>query len=238
MKKLKYKISWSKFVVFLTIILLCSTTTLLAQETMVVGQVVNAADRTPISQVNITFKNTENVVQSNDEGYFLIKTQGKNTTLVFSCIGFKHQEINIKRGQNVGIDVQLQEESTLLQETFVIPGANPALELMKRVRLMRKVNDISQQQGFSAESTEQNLVLLSKINQRTISKRIFDQLKTGNLSKTDSSLVLPLYMAETKFSLTPQKKTGNLEKHFFFTRKRCKNSRKTSRRSGNRIEFL
>ena len=202
---MKSTINKFKFPILLAIaILLISKTS--AQETMVVGQVVNAIDRTPISQVNITFKNTENVVQSNDEGYFLIKTQGKNTTLVFSCVGFKHQEINIKRGQNVGIDVQLQEESTLLQETFVIPGANPALELMKRVRMMRKTNDISQQQGFTAESSEQNLVLLSKINHRTISRRIFDQLKTGNLSKTDSSLVLPLYMAETKFHLTPKQK--------------------------------
>ena len=204
MKSTIYKIRLH-IIVFITFTLSFNIS-LSAQETMVVGQVVNASDHTPIPQVNITFKNTENVVQSNDEGYFLIKTQGKKTTLVFSCIGFKHQEINIKRGQNVGIDVQLQEESTLLQETFVIPGANPALELMKKVRLMRKVNDISQEKGFSAESTEQNLVLLSKISQKTISKRIFDQLKTGNLSKTDSLLVLPLYMAESKFRLAPQKK--------------------------------
>jgi hypothetical protein len=173
---------------------------------MVVGQVLNAADKTPIAQVNVTFKNTDIIVQTNNEGYFLIKTSGKQTKLVFSCIGFKRQEVNIKHGQSVGMDVLLEEESTLLQETFVIPGANPALELMKRVRLMRKVNDISQQQGVSVQSTEQNLILLSKINHQTLSKRIFDQLKNGNLSKFDSSLVLPVYMAESKFVLTSKEK--------------------------------
>ena len=172
--------------------------TLSAQETMVVGQVVNAADRSPIPFVNISFKNTNIFVQSNNDGYFVIKTAGKQTTLVFSCIGFKRQELKIRHGQSVGIDVPLEEESTMLQEAFVIPGINPAVELIRKVRSLAKLNDVTRKPGYSAQSTEQNLVLLSKINQRTVSKRIFDQLKTGNLSKSDSSLVLPLYMAKSK----------------------------------------
>jgi hypothetical protein len=181
--------------------------TLSAQETMVVGQVVNAADRSPIPFVNISFKNTNIFVQSNNDGYFVIKTAGKQTTLVFSCVGFKRLEIKIRHGQSVGIDVPLEEESTMLQEAFVIPGINPAVELMRKVRSLAKLNDVTRKPGYSAQSTEQNLVLLSKVNQRTLSKRIFDQLKTGNLSKSDSSLVLPLYMAESKHIFkTGQKK--------------------------------
>jgi len=203
---LKSVIQKIRFFLTAIVTIMLSIASVSAQETLVVGQVVNAADRTPIPQVNITFKNTNIVVQSNDEGYFIIKNKGKQTSLVFSCVGFKLQEINVKYGQSVGIDVKMEEENTLLQEVFVFPGANPALELMKKVRMMRKANDVSLLSGFSAESTEQNLVLLSKINQRSLSKRIFDQLKKGNLSKTDSSLVLPMYMAETKFSLTPKEK--------------------------------
>lgn len=186
----------------------------MAQETMVVGQVMNSVDKSPISQVNITFKNTNIVERSNEEGYFVIKTSGKHTNLVFSCVGFKTQELRIRHGQSVGIDVQLEEENTLLQEVFVIPGANPALELMKKVRLMAKQNDVSRQTGFQAQSTEQNLVLLSKINQRALSKRIFDQLKKGNISKSDSALVVPLYIAESKFSLIKNQKK-ELSKNIF-----------------------
>jgi hypothetical protein len=203
---LKSVIQKIPFLLTAIVTVMLSIASVSAQETMVVGQVVNAADRTPIPQVNITFKNTNIVVQSNEEGYFIIKNKGKQTSLVFSCVGFKLQEINVKYGQSVGMDIKMEEESTLLQEVFIIPGANPALELIKKVRMMRKANDVSLLNGFSAESTEQNLVLLSKINQRSLSKRIFDQLKKGNLSKTDSSLVLPMYMAETKFSLTPKEK--------------------------------
>ena len=185
-----------------------------AQETTVVGQVLNKLDKSPLSQVNIYFKNSDKTVQTNDEGYFMIHYTGKESTLVFSSVGFKKQQIRVKPGQSVGVQIEMEEENTLLQEVFIIPGANPAMELMKRVRMMRKYNDVSLQTGFKTQSTEQNLVLLSKINQRALSKRIFDQFKKGNLSKTDSSLVLPLYMAESKFSVN-QKGKKELSRNIF-----------------------
>lgn len=185
-----------------------------AQETTVVGQVLNIADKSPLTQVNIYFKNTEKAFQTDDEGYFLIRYTGKESVLIFSSVGFKKKEIRIKPGQSVGVQVEMEEESTLLQEAFIIPGVNPAIDLMKKVRFMRKANDISRKTGFKAQSTEQNLVLLSKINQRSLNKRLFDQLKKGNISKADSSLILPLYMAETKFRLTSTDKK-ELSKNIF-----------------------
>ena len=185
-----------------------------AQETVVVGQIVNIKDKTPIPFVNITFKNSETTAQSNEEGYFIIRTFDKQSTLEFTSIGFKKREIRIKPGQSVGLQVEMQEENTLLQEVFVVPGTNPAIELMKRVRLLKKINDISWQTGFKALSTEQNLVLLSKVNQRSMSKRIFSQLEKGKLSGSDSSMVIPLYMAERKYQITSRDKKEVSKKIF------------------------
>jgi hypothetical protein len=177
-----------------------------AQETTVVGQVLNKSDNSPISGVNISFKNTVQTVQTNEEGYFFIRTMGKQTNLVFSCIGFQKRELKIKPGQSIGVQVTMTEENTLLQEAFIFPGANPAIGFMKKVRMMRNINDISQRKGFNANSTEQNLVLLSKITQHSVSNRIFDQLKKGNIARSDSSLVVPLYMAENDYQLTTKEK--------------------------------
>ncbi|MDR3652888.1 MAG: DUF5686 family protein [Paludibacter sp.] len=196
------------------LIILSATGTLSAQETVVVGQVLNIADKNPIPNVNIQFKNSQNVVQSNEDGYFLIRYRGKESALIFSSIGYQKKEIKIKPGQSVGMQVEMVEENTLLQEAFVVPGVNPAADIMRKVRMLRKANDLSRQTGFSAQSTEQNLVLLSKINQHSLSKRIFDQLKKGNLSKTDSSLVIPLYMAENKYQLTATEK-NQVSKNIF-----------------------
>jgi hypothetical protein len=173
-----------------------------AQETVVVGQVLNIVDKNPVPFVNISFKNSQISTQSNEEGYFMIRTYERKNTLVFTSIGYKKREIKIKPGQSVGLQVELEEENTLLQEVFVIPGSNPALEMMKKVRILTKVNDISRQAGYKALSTEQNLVLLSKITQRSMNKKIYDQLKQGNISGSDSSLVIPLFMAENKYQIT------------------------------------
>ena len=183
-------------------LLLLLSSSIKAQETVVVGQVLNSADKSPVPFVNISFKNSQTGTQSNEEGYFMIRTYERMNILVFSSIGYKKHEIKIKPGQSVGLQVELDEDNTLLQEVFVIPGSNPAMEIMKKVRILTKVNDISRQVGYKALSTEQNLVLLSKITQRSMNRKIFDQLKKGNISGSDSSLVIPLFMGENKYQIT------------------------------------
>ena len=196
MKLFKTKIL---FLILLVITILLSTLKIAAQETVVVGQVLNKTDQSPIPNVNIYFKNTNKGVRSNEDGYFMIRTNENLTTLVFSAVGYKRKEIRVKAGQSVGTQVEMDEENTLLQEVFVIPGANPALEIMKKVRLLKTENDASRRVDYNMKSTEQNLVLLNKVSQRTISKRLFEQLQKGSLSKSDSDLVVPLYMAESNF---------------------------------------
>ena len=193
-------------IVFINILLLLFTSSITAQETVVVGQVLNSTDKTPIPSVNVFFKNSQVVTQSNEEGYFMIRTNDNQNTLVFSSVGYKKHEIRIKPGKSVGLQVEMEQENTLLQEVFVIPGSNPAIEIMKKVRLLINVNDIARQKEFKTTGTEQNLVLLGKINQRSISKRIFDQLKKGKLSGSDSSLVIPLFMSEKKYQITSKDK--------------------------------
>ncbi len=105
----------------------------------------------------------------------------------------------MKAGESVGMEVELMEENTLLQEIFVVPGANPAIEMMKKIRLARKENDASRKPDYKSERTEQNLVLLSKINQRTVNRKIFEQLAKGSVSTNDTALTLPLYMDERNY---------------------------------------
>lgn len=186
----------------LGLLLMVATGLLNAQETLAVGQVLNALDKSPIPDVNIFFKNTDIVVKSNQEGYFMVRTQGKETTVVFSCVGYRRKEMKLKPGQSVGVQVELQEENNQLEEVFVVPGSNPAMDLMRRVRLQKKVNDVTRNPSFSSKRSEQNLVLLGKINQRSVNKRIFEQLSKGAVSQVDSSLTLPLYMAENRYILS------------------------------------
>ncbi|MEI6753204.1 MAG: DUF5686 family protein [Paludibacter sp.] len=178
--------------------LILLTQSLIAQETLVVGQVFNKDDHAPISQVNIYFKNSGQVVQSNEEGYFMIRTNERHSTLIFSCVGYKQEQIHVKPGSSVGVQVSMQELNNELLEVFVVPGANPATALMRKVRVMRRENDLTWQPGFRAEASSQDLILLSKTNLRHLNKRIYEQLDKGDLKKNDSSLIIPLYMADIR----------------------------------------
>lgn len=201
----------------LGLLLMVATGLLNAQETLAVGQVLNALDKSPIPDVNIFFKNTDIGVKSNQEGYFMVRTQGKETTVVFSCVGYRRKEMKLKPGQSVGVQVELQEENTQLQEVFVVPGSNPAIDLMKRVRQKKQMNDVTRNPAFISKRTEQNLVLLAKVGQRSVNKRIFEQLSRGAVSQVDSSLILPLYMAENTYLLSAGEKKEETKNIFSST---------------------
>lgn len=199
---------------FTAIILLVLSSRLSAQETLAVGQVLDAVDKTPIAHVNIWFKNTGIGLKSSDDGFFMLRTQGQETTLVFSCVGYRTKELKLKQGQSVGLQIEMQPLNTELPELFVLPGTNPALELMKRVRNARNRNNIRTNATYTAQMQEQNLILLAKVNQRSVNQRIFETLSSAILPTTDSTLTLPLYMSEQKFSIANKSKVS-LSKQIF-----------------------
>jgi hypothetical protein len=190
---------FSRCFILLLLILLMSAVCLKAEETVVVGQVLNREDKTPIASVNVQFKNSGKPTQSNEEGYFMIRNRGYQTSLVFTAVGFKPHEVKIKRGKSVGIQVELEGESIMLHEVMVMQNNNSALELMKKVRQQKKKNDYSKITKLTTLSSEQILILLSKINQRKVNKKIYEQLQQGALKSADSSLTIPLYMAQNRY---------------------------------------
>ncbi len=201
-----------KFAIFINFLLIffLAIMNLQAQDsfTTIVGQVINSIDKTPVADVNVVFKNSGNGTKTDDEGFFMIKSNDpKHSVIVFSCVGYRRKEIKIKPGQSAGMLVQLDETNTLLQDVVVIPGANPALPLMKKVRRMKSVNDFTQYNNLTIERTEQNLALLSKVNLRNVNRRIFNALTEGALSKNDSALTVPLFMSEITYKQNGKNKS-------------------------------
>jgi hypothetical protein len=192
---------------FIAVLLLFLSMRLIAQETLAVGQVLDAVEKTPIANVNVWFKNTAIGIKSNDEGFFMIRNAGSETTLVFSCVGYRTKELKLQQGKSVGVQVELQQTNTELQEVFVLPGTNPALELMKRVRAAKTKNNARGSALYRAETQEQSLVLLAKVNQRAVNQRIFEQLAKGAVDKKENLLTLPLFMSEQNYSLLGKSKT-------------------------------
>jgi hypothetical protein len=185
------------------ILLLCPLL-LLAQETMVLGRVFSASDQEPLQGVNIYFAGTSIGTQSDEEGFFVLKNPGSEIKLVFSIIGYKTREVRLQPGKLAQVDMPMQEDIRILQELFVLPGANPALGLLKRVRENRLQNDVLSG-GIQLRQSGSELIMLQKPDGGGSSTRIFNRLNAGIVSEKDSSVFIPLYLSSEEFLL----KTGN-----------------------------
>ncbi len=206
---------WSKKI-YIVFYFLFSITTLFAQETIVVGQVFDKESKTPLESVSVYFQGTNLRTQTNEEGYFLLRNRGKETKLIFSIVGYKKEHRIVKRGENIGLQIELEEEINILNEILVTPRENPALLLMQKVRKNRRKNNIH----ITSKGREQNIVFLSKAGKSWKRNQIFKQFSESNLSPTDSLLLVPLYMKETEFSQNNENKKILTENRF--------NSSKTS----------
>ena len=186
---------------WLVLFLLQSAT---AQETMVLGRVFSATDQEPLQGVNIYFAGTTIGTQSDEDGFFVLKNPGSEIHLVFSHIGYKTREVRLQQGKLAQVNMPLQEDVRILQELFVLPGANPALDLLKRVRENRLQNDVLSG-GIQLRQSGSELMMLQKSDGSGSSPRLFNRLNAGLISDNDSSAFIPLYMSEEEFVL----KTGN-----------------------------
>jgi TonB-linked SusC/RagA family outer membrane protein len=86
------------------------------QTSPVKGSIVDA-DGEPLPGVNISIKGTTTGVVSDMDGKYSILVPGKETTLVFSFIGYTTQETTV--GERTTIDIVLDENVSLIDEVMV-----------------------------------------------------------------------------------------------------------------------
>ena len=72
----------------------------------------------PLPGVTVREKNTQNAVSTDLTGKYSISVADNGTTLVFSFLGFVHQEVPVT--DNTTINIKLKEESTKLNEVVVV----------------------------------------------------------------------------------------------------------------------
>lgn len=178
-----------------------------APETIIVGDVFDARTHQPIENASVYFKNTQIGTATNPEGLFMLRTDQKHSeVLVVSAIGYKSQRFKVKIGQYAGVQVELTEENTLLQDVFILPGSNPALPLMEKVRAHRMQNNALLYKDYAARSSEQFQLFVSNLDSRNLQRQIWQSLQKGIIVSEDSSLLLPLYLTEKNYLLNGNKK--------------------------------
>ncbi len=162
----------------------------IGQNTTIVGQIYDSQTGEPLPNISVYFSGTTIGTATNEEGYFLLRANlSKKSRLTVSGIGYRTWHTAVEPGQTAGIDIPLQEKNTQLADVFVMPGENPALALMKRVRENRQYNDIPS----DADPDSQTELYISDIQAKHLKRHLWHSLQAGMIQNEDSSYLLPLY---------------------------------------------
>lgn len=107
-----------KTLVLTFFLMLACSFSLAAQDRMVSGTVVDAADE-PLVGVSVIIKGTQVGCMTDIDGKFTLKIPAKSTVLNFTYIGYDTQDITVAPGQST-VNVVMKENSVMLEETVVI----------------------------------------------------------------------------------------------------------------------
>jgi len=92
----------------------------------------------PLPYVNIRVNKTSQGTAANVNGDFELKLNLGVYTLVASYIGYYSDTITVDLNQDLVVNFQLNQTEVLLPEIVILPGENPALEIIRKAIEIRK----------------------------------------------------------------------------------------------------
>ena len=196
----------SKKIVVICIILITTIfTTLSAQDIVVIGQVMSAETGEALPMVNVWFKGGKTGCITNEEGFFMLRSDKPEKQLCVSVIGYRSRTIALDYGKDQMIEIFLKEESTLLDEIVVMPKQDYAIQLLEKVRENRHNNNPDNISNLQSIEKKQTYINVTNIKNRTLQRKLFNELLKGTISHSDSSHTLPVYINQTisNISISP-----------------------------------
>lgn len=117
---------------YFLLILLISHSFVYSQLLSISGKVTDKLSGEELSYANIRIKGTNLGTAANSEGSFQIKLKPGHYTVITSFIGYKSDTSQINLSQDVFLNISLEPISISLSEITILPGINPANEIIKR----------------------------------------------------------------------------------------------------------
>ncbi len=179
-----------------------------AVETIIVGEIVNETTGEAIPNVNIHFRGTKIGTTSDENGNYVLRVDMQaKAQLVFSAVGYYTQRFDIEPGAMAGLQVAMRERAALLTEVVVAPNENPALELLRQVRLHRPDNDRTMHPELTMDTRREQTLYVSQINKRHLRRALWRSLQAGMIAQDDSTYILPLYRETQSFRIAGNEMT-------------------------------
>ncbi|QWX84492.1 carboxypeptidase-like regulatory domain-containing protein [Cellulophaga sp. HaHaR_3_176] len=163
----------------------------------------------PVVYANIIFKNSKIGTITNEKGEFSVESDINYKTLIISFIGFKTQEVILKKRLTTNLKIILIEESSALNEVIVrvkpkkalSKKENPAYKILQKIWANKKENGLKLVEAYEYEkytSVELGLNSLDTTFLKKALKKDYNSLlKKIKSDKAEGKYTLPLYLTET-----------------------------------------
>ena len=124
----------------LFLIILFSSISVFPQTLTIFGKVTDAKTGEPLPYANIRVMNTLTGTAANTSGEYELKLQPGKYNLIASYIGFYSDTVFIDLvSASTEIDFELEQTELQLPEVVILPGENPALEIIRKA--IKKKNE-------------------------------------------------------------------------------------------------
>ncbi len=184
----------------------CATIIYAQEEVIVAGQVVDKSDKKPIATATVSFAGNDISTSTDDNGFFLLRSQTPQEKVIVSMLGYKTKTINLKDNYNLGIQVKLSENLTVLGSVVVFGSREQENKLMERVRAARKYNDPTSFEGYNPVLTVTTKASLQQLSKFVLNRKIIEQLQSYMIHDKDTSLLLPVYSSTESYRILNKQK--------------------------------
>lgn len=149
--------------IMLFLLALLMSSQVMAQHTTITGVVTDASDESPLIGANILVKGAGGGAISDLNGAYKVNVPDGKKVLVFSCIGYKTQEVTLKPNQKV-LNLVMKEDAAVLDEVVVVgygtmkkSDLTGAVSSLKNSDLM-KANPVTIEQGMQGRMAGVNII--------------------------------------------------------------------------------
>jgi len=172
-----------------------------AQNTKIVGKVIDKITQEPLPYVNIIFKDTQIGTISDMEGGFRLETKSAVDALFVSFIGYEQYTIPIQKHVAQTLVIELVPSDIALGEIVVKPGENPAFRILRMVDENRDRNNPNNVNNYSYEAYNKIQIDLTNITDDLKKQKALKDLNFAfNYVDTSEQIgknFLPVFITET-----------------------------------------
>lgn len=172
-----------------------------AQDIVVVGQVLSAEDSQPLEAASVWFKGTNIGCTTNEEGFFMLRSDNPQRTLIASVVGYKQRQIKLDYGKDQMIRIYLKEDISILDEVIALPKQDEAIVLLKKVYENRHNNNPENVIDVTTTMNDVTAINLTNIKQKALQRKLFKDLISGAIEQTDTTFSLPVYINQSIYDL-------------------------------------